>query len=243
MNADFDVELSSDPSLRRVWRLRAGLGFRSIVMLALLGGVLIGCSRQPAFRGTAVDPPRQPFDFTLRDQFGQRVRLSDLKGRVVVLTFLYSHCPDVCPLITSNLRRTSELLDSRAPGVAFLAVTVDPGRDTVGRLYQYSRQYGMLHRWHFLTGDPKDLRPIWDYYWVGEVTTELAGSAAYETRLERAQKNRSGEDTERLPPGPYAVQHTAPTQLIDQEGMIRVAYGSTFRPAELAEDVQTLLDR
>lgn len=78
---------------------------RWIGTLAMLAGFLVACSRQPAFRGTTLDPPRETQDFTLRDQFGAPVRLSDFRGRSVGLTFLYTFCPDVCPLVTANLHR------------------------------------------------------------------------------------------------------------------------------------------
>ncbi|MFQ5520743.1 MAG: SCO family protein [Candidatus Methylomirabilia bacterium] len=183
-------------------------------MLALLGGLLIGCSRQPAFRGTPLDPPREPLGFTLRDQFGQPVRLADLKGHVIVLTFLYTSCPDVCPLVAANLRRTYELLED-ASAVTLLAITVDPERDTQARAYEYSEQYGMLDRWQFLVGTYESLQPLWSYYWVGQVGKDRVDS--------------------------YTVEHTSPVHLIDQRGKIRVVYSSTFRPAELAQDIELLL--
>ncbi len=206
---------------------------RCIIILIVLGGLLIACSREPAFRGTALDPPRKTLDFALRDQFGKQVRLSDLRGRVVVLTFLYTSCPDVCPLVTAKLRTVAELLASQASGVVFLAVTVDPERDTVERLYTYSQQQGMLDRWRFLRGDVQELQPVWDYYWVGNVRKERVGQAADAPQQAGAAP----------PPAPHTVQHTAPVHLIDQQGQVRVAYGSTLRPAELAHDIEILLKR
>ncbi|MFQ5899062.1 MAG: SCO family protein [Candidatus Methylomirabilia bacterium] len=194
----------------------AGLLFRSVVALAVLGGLLIGCSRQPAFRGMPLDPPRELLDFTLRDQFGQPVRLADLRDRVRVLTFLYTSCPDVCPLVAGKLRRAYELLEDPSE-VAFLAVTVDPERDTEARVYEYSEQYGMLDRWQFLIGTHESLQPLWDYYWVGQVSKEATGS--------------------------YTVRHTTPIHLIDRRGRIRVVYGNTFRAAELAQDIELLLEQ
>jgi protein SCO1/2 len=183
------------------------------VALSLLGGLLFGCGQQPSFRGTVLDPPRESRDFALQDQFGKRVRLSDLQGRVVVLTFLYTSCPDLCPLLTEKLRKTVESLGEQAPKAAILAVTVDPERDTTDRAHAYSQQHQMLDRWHFLTGEAKELPPIWEYYWVGKV-----------------QKDRKGE-----------IMHQAPVHLIDRRGRIRVVYGSSFEPADLAHDVMSLL--
>lgn len=214
---------------------------RWVGTLAMLAGFLMACSRQPAFRGTTLDPPRETQDFALRDQFGAPVRLSDFRGRPVVLTFLYTFCPDVCPLVTANLHRTYDLLDGAAAHVVLLAVTVDPKRDTVQRIHEYSRQTGMLDRWHFLTGDAKALRPIWDYYWVGDVRLERVGSAADNARPSKIEGASEAERSARAGSGRYTVQHTAPVHLIDKQGKIRAVYGSTFRPAELAHDIEVLL--
>ncbi len=194
---------------------------RSIVTLAVLLSLLAACSRRPAFQGTPLDPPRDSLDFMLTDQFGQRLRLTELRGRVVVLTFLYTACPDLCPLVTQKIREVGRLLDDKRRDLAFLAVTVDPQRDTVPAIAEYSRRWGMLHRWRFLTGSERELEPIWRYYWVGEIRREAIGGAAA--------------------PATYDVQHLAPVHLIDRDGRVRVAYGSNFRPAELAHDIEALL--
>lgn len=168
----------------------------------------------PSFRLTPLDPPRESFDFTLHDQFGKRVSLRDFRDKVIVLTFLYSYCPDICPLITQKLHETRRLLGSNAARAVFLAVTVDPERDTVKRLYGYSGQFDMLDKWHFLTGSEEELKPLWDYYWVGKVWKDEKGN----------------------------VMHQAPIHIIDPKGKIRVVSGQTFRPAELAHDLEVLLN-
>lgn len=196
-------------------------GFLAGASLLLSGG---GGSGEAAFFGTPLDPPREARDFTLTDQFGEPISLGSLRGRVVVLTFLYTSCKDVCPLVTSKLRATYELLGDAARDVAFLAVTVDPERDTQEQVYRYSQERGMLHRWHFLVGDRAELEPIWEYYWAGtppKVTGDAHGSAD------------ADED--------YTVDHVAPVHLLDRAGRVRVVHGSQFTPAELASDIERLL--
>lgn len=168
----------------------------------------------PAFRLTPLDPPRESFNFALTSQLGRKVSLRDFGGKIVVLTFLYTHCPDVCPLITQKLHETHKLLGAKAAEAVFLVVTVDPERDTVERLYDYSKQFDMLDKWHFLTGREEDLKPVWDYYWVGKVWKDEKGN----------------------------VMHQAPIHLIDAKGKVRAASGQTFRPAELAHDIEELLN-
>lgn len=185
---------------------------RSMMVLAVSGGLLVGCGQEPTFQGTALDPPRAAYDFTLKDPFGKRVRLAEFKGRVVVLTFLYTSCPDLCPLVTEKLRKTIEALGEQASDVAVLAVTVDPERDTAERVQAFSQQHGMVDRWQFLIGDAKALQPIWEYYWVGKVWSDTKGN----------------------------VMHQSPVHLIDRQGKIRVVHGSSFEPAMLAHDIRML---
>lgn len=125
----------------------------------------------------------------------------------------------------------------------FLAVTVDPERDTVEKLYTYSQQQRMLDRWRFLRGERQILQSIWDYYWIGAIAKEAAGSAAYASRLREAEQAASDTGATQSSPGPYTVQQTAPVHLIDQQGKVRVADGNAFRPAKLAHDIELLLKR
>lgn len=188
-------------------------------MLAIPGA---GCSREPTFQGTALEPPRATLDFSLTDQFGHLVRLSDLRGRVVVLTFLYTSCTDTCELVTRKLQAVTEQLADRTRDPAILAVTVDPARDTAARRTAYSHKWGMLDRWRFLAGSERELRPVWRYYWVGDVKREPPKHHA-----------RSASD--------YEVLHASPVHLIDRRGRVRVAYSSEFPPGVLAHDIRALL--
>jgi len=192
----------------------------SIATLVLLSILVTACSRPPAFQGTALDPPRAALDFTLTDQFGHVLRFAELREKVVVLTFLYTACPDICPLVTQKVRDVAARLGDRWRDVAIIAVTVDPVRDTVAQAAAYSQQWDMLDRWHFLTGSEAALTPLWRYYWVGDVHREAVGSAG---------------------PAGYNVAHSAPVHLIDQRGRVRVVYGSGFGPAELIHDIEILL--
>jgi protein SCO1/2 len=180
----------------------------------------LACSRAPSFQGDVLDAPRPTLDFALVDQSGRPARLSALRGEVVVLTFLYTSCVDTCPLLTQKLHQVSAMLDARRRDLALLAVTVDPGRDTVSRLAEYSQRWHMQDRWRLLTGAEQDLEPVWRYYWVGEVDRRPMSAG-----------------------GGYEVDHASPVHLIDRAGRVRVVYGGDFRPAQLVHDIEVLLDR
>jgi protein SCO1/2 len=189
-----------------------------VVVIAVAG---TACARRPVFQGQVLDPARPALDFNLPDQAGHAVTLSALRGKVVALTFLYTTCPDVCPLVTAKIREVTELLGKRRQGVAFLAITVDPGRDTTAAVAQYSQRWNMSDRWQFLTGSEQELRPIWSYYWVGQLGPP--------------------EKVRRSPGAAYAVGHGSPVHLFDKRGQIRIVFDADFRPAAMAHDLETLL--
>ncbi len=100
---------------------------------------------------------RFPLYFTLKDQNGRDVKLSDLKGKILVVGYIYTHCPDICPFITDNMRRIQKEINadpSLKERVVFLSITFDPKRDTPEVLKEYAKLYKVDEsNWYFLTGD------------------------------------------------------------------------------------------
>ena len=97
-------------------------------------------------------PPSPAPDFDLVDQNGNEVNLTQFEGKIVVVTFVYTHCPDVCPAITYQMKRLADQLgDDYGESVVFLSITVDPERDTPERLASFSSGYNAS--WQFLTVD------------------------------------------------------------------------------------------
>ena len=171
------------------------------------------------------EPVRPAPDFALTDHIGRPVKLSDLKGKPVVLTFLYTNCPDVCPIITAKLNQTLQLLGPDASKVEIVAITVDPERDTAARAKQYSDQQGIGDKWHFITGSVGSLMPVWEAYGV------------YQQR-EKALSEQQGTPH---PDGPYTVAHSAPVYVIDKAGNTRLAYGGfELLPEDLVHDLKLL---
>ncbi len=180
----------------------------------------------------------QATPFQLQDQFGQSVSLSDFSGKVVALTFLYTNCPDVCPLTTEALRKTYETLGSDVSKVAFVAITVDPARDTVQQVFQYSRDKEMLERWHFLTGSVEELEPVWQGYFVAAdpYLSGEGGATEFLTQATLAQRAKQAG----LPA--YLITHQAPVYLIDGNGQIRVLHSDVTLDTEpLVKDLRLLV--
>jgi protein SCO1/2 len=159
---------------------------------------------------------RQAPDFTLPDTAGRAVQLSALRGRVVLISFIYTTCTDACPLLTQRMVLLRERLEGEGlgPNTEFLSVTVDPVRDTVDALAQYAARFGAASdRWRFVRDSPEQLRPVLTAY---------------------------DEWTQLLPKGD--IDHPARLHLIDAEGRVREIYSLEFfdqRQAFL--DIQALV--
>ena len=195
---------------------------------ALMLFLLAGCSAKLSFQGTEFSPPQTASLFHLTDQFNQSLALEDLKGRVVVLTFLYTRCPDVCPLMAETLRKSYSSLGDEASETAFVAISVDPTRDTTEEVRRFSEEKGMVDRWSFLRGTEEELRPVWQAYYV---------AAEPETILGEALDTDTHEHT-----GEYLIGHSTPVYLIDRSGMLRVLHTTlTLDPQPLVNDIRLLL--
>src|SRR2546423_5611028 len=126
----------------------------AVLMLAAL--VLL--SQEPSQSRFAVI--RQAPDFTLTNQDGQAIKLSDFRGKVVLVSFIFTTCNGSCPATTHRLAKVHEAVRHNAKSlqdrVAFLSITLDPVRDTPEALRNYMRLYDLPpEHWHFLTGEPQ----------------------------------------------------------------------------------------
>jgi protein SCO1/2 len=174
-----------------------------------------GSATPVALAGGDVLPARMVApNFHLRDQFGHVVSLSEFRGRPVLITFVQSHCTGLCPVITDTIRRVLTELGPAGNQIGVVAISVDPEHDTAASARAYSRQHGMLTRWHYMLGSRKALAPLWRRYFVaGESKNAPAGQQA---------------------------GHTAATYLVDARGHERVLFVADPRATDLARDIQIL---
>ena len=104
--------------------------------------------------------------FALRDSVGRLVRLSQFRGKAVLLTFIYDHCPDTCPLIVANLHSALQRLGAKASKLQIVAVSVDPKGDTPATVNAFLAAHEMTGRMEYLIGTFKELSPVWRAYGV-----------------------------------------------------------------------------
>ncbi len=196
----------------------------------------VGCAadgRGADFNGTPLSDDSPAPAIELTNQFGEPFSLSDLRGQVVALTFLYTNCPDVCPITTSQLRKAGDELGADADSVAFVAVSVDPARDTAEAAQDYLERWELGGEWRFLVGERDALEPIWKSYYVDPYAT---------TGGETAAPTRGAVDAlSAVISAKYDVVHGAPVFLIDGDGWRRVVHTSPLDIGEMAQDIRALL--
>jgi len=164
-------------------------------------------------------PPgiRRAPDFVLIDQDNHRFESAQLRGKVVVLTFIFTSCSDVCPIFTANLATLQRKLNPRyAAELYFVSVTTDPEVDSAKVLKAYAQRYRAdLKNWVFLTGSEAQLRQVWNGFSVQVI-----------------RKSRG------------LVQHTSLTTVIDRDGSRRHDYfGEKWSANDLERDLLTLLGK
>jgi protein SCO1/2 len=180
--------------------------------------VLAGCDRiLPNTRSpfNAVDVTGAPIgaDFRLLDHQGKARSLGDFRGKVVVVVFGFTHCPDVCPTTLADFASAVKRMGPAGERVQVLFVTLDPARDTQELLAQYV--------------------PAFHPAFVG-----LRGDAAATDKVARAFKvyaNRRDETN-----GGYAIDHSAQSFVFDPEGKIRLVVGYGLTPEKIAADLRLL---
>lgn len=186
-------------------------------VVGLLFGVVIalaGCSGSYVYQGSLIDPPAPAADFALTDQHGQPFRLSDQQGKVVLIAFGYTNCPDVCPLTLANFKEIKAELKDQVGEVQFAFVTIDPERDTQERLQAYIGSFDP--EFIGLSGDMSDLESVWKSYGV--------------YRSKRDTGSASG----------YAMDHTSRLYTIDKSGNLRLTFPFDMDQMAVASDLRHL---
>ena len=200
---------------------------------------MLACAGPPSrddFKGTALNGDVQAADFQLTDQFGNPTSLEDFSGKVVLLTFLYTECPDVCPIVANHLRDASRLLADDAPDTAIVVVSVDPVRDSVDAALAYSERWEMTDGWTYLVGDEDALRPVWTAYYIDPYIHGPGKNAA--TAAPTRQAPAGGVSA--LVEASGRIIHSAPIYIIDADGIMRVAFTLPLQPEDLVHDVRLL---
>ena len=212
------------------------------LVLCLLVLLSLSC-RQVSFpSGTKLSGNDPASPFLLQNQFGSDKSLYDYAGKVVVLTFLYTSCSDICPVVARHLRTTYEVLKNKDTEFNIVVISVDPKRDSVERVYEYSKRWSMLNKWDFLTGEEQLLLPIWTAYYVSEPEKIGYGQEELvEGAINGSQKGGTEIFRDKIAEQ-YSVSHSSPVYVIDSEGYLRMVFTLPFDPDDLIKYVESIMD-
>ncbi len=161
------------------------------------------------------EPPRMAPDFSLASSRDNLFTLSEQRGKLIVLGFGFSHCPNVCPMTLANLAQTAKHLGALADQVQVVYVTVDPERDTPARLREYLANFNP----HFIgvTGSADELAAVRQAYGI----------------IAKKEVHKNG--------GTYEVHHSSYLYLIDREGLLRALVPFGKSADDIAHDIKLLL--
>ncbi len=197
--------------------LGVGVGIFVVIGFAVMITFLFG--RPDTFIGTTyAEPYPVASDFELMRANGKVFRLADQRGKVVLLFFGYTSCPDVCPTTMAEMKQAIDRLSpDNAEHVQVVFVSVDPKRDTPEKIQEYADHFNPL--FIGLSGSQDELSKIWNDY--GIYRLEVPGESALG----------------------YTVDHTARVTVIDQDGRMRVSFGFQTPVEDIVHDLQLILKR
>jgi protein SCO1 len=199
-----------------------------VAALALATALILGHSSSPAlpagahsessprFAGETI-APRVPAPGLgrLHNYLGERVELGAYRGEAVFVTFLYTHCPDVCPLIAAELHNAlARMTPAERREEQIIAVSVDPKRDTRSAVSEFVAAHAMTGKMKYLIGDAHELAKVWEAWNVG---------------------------SERDSVNPEFVAHSALVYGISASGRLTTIYPANFKPKQIVSDLPKLL--
>ena len=206
-------------------------------------------------------------DFTLTDQHETPFHMADTRGKVVLMTFIYTHCTDICPYISLKVKDAYDLLGADASKVVIVAVTTDPKRDIPKVTAAYSKEIGLQDAWHFVGGPAEAVQAVWANYGIGVTvdpdtaavapprddkvsamtpkkdeadTTAVPDSDAPIQGLSKADVDLAGKIAQAFGGG-YDVGHSAPFWIVDKNGKIRIGMDASATPADIVTNIRVLL--
>lgn len=192
------------------------VGFLSLAVVVLATLLTMMFAKPASYRGTAygVPYPAAPQIELIRSN-GETFRLSDQKGKIVLLFFGYTSCPDVCPTTLAELKLAMDDLGDKTNLIQVIFVSVDPQRDTPEKIQNYADHFnkGFVG----LSGTVEELETIWKDY--GIFREEVQSDSAFG----------------------YIVNHTARVYLIDMDGNLRLSYGFQTPVEDIVNDLELLL--
>lgn len=189
--------------------------FMGASALGLLSVALSGCKDAPKFQGSDISGTHLGRDLAMVDSTGHLRTLADYKGKVAIVFFGFTHCPDVCPTAMAELAQAMVLLKDDAKKVQVIMITVDPARDTAATLNAYVTAF-----------NPS---------FVG-----LSGTSEQLKETARSFKAYYAKAPGKSP-GEYSMDHSSSFYILDEKGEARVLLNGNASAQSIASDVKLLI--
>ena len=167
------------------------------------------------FAAILAKPSKPAPPLALKDSLGHEVNISDYRGKAVLVTFIYTHCPDVCPLIVGNLHTAQAELGPEAQKLQIIAVSVDPKGDTPKTVNAFLQEHQMTGRMEYLIGSRPQLEKVWKAWFIHSKAAATKKS-------------------------PDLVEHSALIYGVSASGEITTLYPANFAPQQIVHDVPLL---
>lgn len=195
---------------------RRDIGVVLLLSLLVFGLGFYLFSRPPKLNGSVIEPPKSMPVFTLQSAQGP-VTLSSFQGKLVVLSFGYTSCPDICPLTLANLRQGMDRLGDKAGNVQVIFISVDWNRDTPEKLSGYASAF----------------RP------------DFIGLTGTQAQIDKVTKDFGIFYLLNVPDnnGFYSVDHTSTVLVLDRQGRLVLTWPNGTQPDEISADLGVLLNR
>lgn len=192
--------------------------FSLLIIAGIVFFLASGCDQLSVKKSLSDD------EFSLMNQENQKVIFPDTYlGDVLLIGYVYTHCPDICPAITYNMRDVQRLLDEES-GFTLISISFDPDRDTPEILHDYAQNYRLsTDNWSLLTGEKNEVDSLLELLEISTLKTPT----------------RFTDEGNPI----YFIDHTDRVTLVDRDGNIRRQYtGSEFDPESVASDIKKLLE-
>jgi protein SCO1/2 len=219
---------SASPTLplRRGTDLCSLLALLALLSIAGVSLLSVGCGSQTSagavhqatpstkYSGSLASPAVPEPPLALRNYTGERINVAEYRGKAVLVTFLYTHCPDQCPLIAANLGVALNLMGpAKASKVQVIAVSVDPRGDTSKSIAKFLKSHGVMGRMQYLVGSKRKLAKVWKAWGVG---------------------------SERDASNPELINHSGLVYGVSAQGKLTTLYAANFKPTEIVHDAPLL---
>lgn len=188
------------------------------LVVAIVAALAVIFAREPSFRGTLYAEPFPPAaEFSLKKADGTEFHLSDQKGKVVLLFFGYTSCPDVCPTTLAEMKQVFDQLGDDSKAVQVVFVSVDPDRDTSEKMQTYVEHFHPSFLG--LSGTIQELEPIWNDYSITREAVESDSAFG------------------------VIINHTARVFLVDPQGNMRLTFAYQTPVEDIVHDIHLVLEQ